>query len=157
MTAMHGARRLVRAIRDRFDLVNGLWTRTIIRFDALRQRGMLTSFGIADPNPGDLLLVLSAILAAVLAIATLWALRDLGRPRGDALDRAWSRLGRRLAREGVAREPSEGTARLAHASTCRGAGIGERARRSRAGLRRPALRRARARRRTRARVFARGA
>ena len=98
----------VRAIRDRFDVVNGLWTRAIIRFDGLRQRGMLTSFGIADPNPGDLLLVLSAILAGVLAIATLWALRDLGRVRGDALDRAWSRLGRRLAREGVAREPNEG-------------------------------------------------
>jgi transglutaminase-like putative cysteine protease len=98
----------VRAIRDRFDLVNGLWTRAIIRFDALRQRGMLTSFGVSDPNPGDLLLVLSAILAVVLALATLWALRELKPLRGDALDRAWSRLGRRLAREGVTREASEG-------------------------------------------------
>jgi transglutaminase-like putative cysteine protease len=98
----------VRAIRDRFDLVNGLWTRAIIRFDALRQRGMLTSFGISDPNPGDLLLVLSAILAAVLALATLWALRDLHPLRGDALDRAWSRLGRRVASTGVVRAPHEG-------------------------------------------------
>ncbi|MET0229625.1 MAG: DUF3488 and transglutaminase-like domain-containing protein [Rhodanobacteraceae bacterium] len=98
----------VRAIRDRIDVVNGLWTRAIIRFDALRQRGMLSSFGIADPNQGDLLLVLSAILAGVLAVATLWALRDRTRLRGDALDRAWSRLGRRLAREGVVREPNEG-------------------------------------------------
>ena len=98
----------LRAIRDRFDGVNGLWTRAIIRFDALRQRGMLTPFGVAESNPGDLLLVLSAILAFVLAIATLWALRDLNPLRGDALDRAWSQLGRRLAREGLAREPSEG-------------------------------------------------
>jgi transglutaminase-like putative cysteine protease len=98
----------VRAIRDRFDLVNGLWTRAIIRFDALRQRGMLTSFGVSDPNPGDLLLVLSAILAVVLALATLWALRDLGPSRGDALDRAWSRLGRRVASAGVVRRPNEG-------------------------------------------------
>jgi transglutaminase-like putative cysteine protease len=98
----------VRAIRDRFDLVNGLWTRAVIRFDALRQRGLLTSVGVSDPNPGDLLLVLSSILAAVLALATLWALRDLRPLRGDALDRAWSRLGRRLASAGVARTPSEG-------------------------------------------------
>lgn len=98
----------VRSIRDRFDLVNGLWTRAIIRFDALRQRGMLTSFGFSDPNPGDFLLVLSAILAAVLAVATLWALRDLRPLRGDALDRAWSQLGRRLASAGVVREPNEG-------------------------------------------------
>jgi hypothetical protein len=98
----------VRAIRDRFDLVNGLWTRAVIRFDALRQRGLLTSVGVSDPNPGDLLLVLSSILAAVLALATLWALRDLRPLRGDALDRAWSRLGRRLASAGVVRTPSEG-------------------------------------------------
>ena len=98
----------VRAIRDRFDFVNGAWTQAIIRFDALRQKGMLTSFGVADANQGDLLLALSAVLALVLVFATLWAMRDIRTAQGDALDRAWSLLGRRVARAGVTRQPNEG-------------------------------------------------
>jgi len=119
----------VRAIRDRVDLVNGLWTRAIIRFDALRQRSLLSSLGDGDPNPGDLLLVLSAILAGVLAIATFWALRDLKPLRGDALDRAWSRLGRRFASTGIVREPNEGPldwlARVRAASPASASALGD--------------------------------
>ena len=98
----------VRAIRDRFDFINGLWTQSIIRFDALRQKGMLTSFGVADANQGDLMLALSAVLAVVLLIATLWATRELRTSRGDELDRAWSLLGRRLAPAGVECRANEG-------------------------------------------------
>jgi protein-glutamine gamma-glutamyltransferase len=98
----------LRDMRNRFDLVNGWWTEAVIRFDALRQKGMLTPFGVNDANPGDLLLVLSGVLAAVLLVATLWAMRERIVPSGDALDRAWSRLVRRLARDGVALKPGEG-------------------------------------------------
>jgi transglutaminase-like putative cysteine protease len=95
-------------LRNRFDVINGLWTQAIIHFDALRQKGLLTSFGVADANQGDLLLALSAVLGLILLVATIWAMRDSGSLRSDPLDRAWMLLGRRLARAGVARQPSEG-------------------------------------------------
>ena len=98
----------VRALRNRFDVINRMWTQSVIRFDTLRQRGLLTPFGITDANQGDLLLALSITLGAILLVATVWAMRDATPPRSDDLDRAWTSLGRRLARAGVARQPSEG-------------------------------------------------
>lgn len=99
----------LREMRNRLDFANRLWTEGIIRFDALRQKGMLSSFGVGDANPGDLLLALSAVLGAAMLVATLWALR-LGSPPvpGDALDRAWARLAARLDRAGVPRRSAEG-------------------------------------------------
>jgi transglutaminase-like putative cysteine protease len=98
----------LRAIRDRFDLVDGLWTQAIIRFDALRQKGMLTSFGVADPNQGDLLIAFAGMLGVILVLATLWAMRDTAESRADALDRAWTLLGRRLTRAGITLQAQEG-------------------------------------------------
>jgi len=69
---------------------------------------LLTSFGVTDPNQGDLLLAFSAVLGTILLLATVWALRDVAKPHADALDQAWAQLGRRLARAGVARRANEG-------------------------------------------------
>ena len=99
----------VRDIRNRFDRVSGWWTQAIIRFDALRQRGLLTPFGVVSANQGDLLVALSLVLAVVLLLATVWAMREAKPPRGDdALDAAWTSLRRRLERAGVEPRPSEG-------------------------------------------------
>lgn len=98
----------LRDLRNQFDVVNRVWTQTIIRFDALRQKNLLTPFGIAEANQGDLLLALSVVLGIVLLIATLWAMHGgMGR-RGDALDHAWSRLLDQLARAGIERRRNEG-------------------------------------------------
>lgn len=104
----------LRDLRNQFDVVNRLWTQGIIRFDALRQKNLLTPFGIADANQGDLLLALSAILGVVLLAATIWAMHGGTRQRGDALDRAWSRLLDRLARIGIERRHNEGPLDLLH-------------------------------------------
>ncbi|MEO7432265.1 MAG: DUF3488 and transglutaminase-like domain-containing protein [Dokdonella sp.] len=98
----------LRGLRNQFDFANRLWTQGIVRFDALRQKGLLTEFGIANVNHGDLLLTLSAVLAGLMLIATAWVMWTRNTPRGDALDRAWERLGRRLARAGIVRDPYEG-------------------------------------------------
>jgi len=98
----------LRALRNNFDRVNGWWTQAVIRFDALRQRGLLTPFGVNVANQGDLLIALSIVLAAVMLLATLWAMREAKPPRDDALDAAWATLGRRLERAGVDPKPSEG-------------------------------------------------
>jgi transglutaminase-like putative cysteine protease len=98
----------IRAVRNRFDRVNGWWTQAIIRFDALRQRGLLTPFGVQSANQGELLVALSLVLAIVLVLATVWAMREAKPPRDDALDAAWVALRRRLERAGVETRSSEG-------------------------------------------------
>lgn len=94
-------------VRNRFDIANRLWTESIIRFDALRQKGMLSPFGMPDANQGDLLLALSAVLGAAMLLATVWAMRGGRRATGDALDRVWSTLMRRFARAGLEARASE--------------------------------------------------
>ncbi|MEO5625802.1 MAG: DUF3488 and transglutaminase-like domain-containing protein [Dokdonella sp.] len=98
----------MRGLRNEFDFANRLWTQSIIRFDALRQKGMLTPFGIHDANQGDLLLALSCVLGVMMLSAAIWAMRGSTRRQGDAIDHAWMRLGERLARAGLARKLNEG-------------------------------------------------
>jgi transglutaminase-like putative cysteine protease len=98
----------LRGLRNQLDFANRLWTQGIIRFDALRQKDLLTPFGIADANHGDLMLALSGVLGVMMLIATAWAMRTGTRADGDALDRAWRRLGERLGRAGIVRRCSEG-------------------------------------------------
>ncbi|NCT66383.1 MAG: DUF3488 domain-containing transglutaminase family protein [Rhodanobacteraceae bacterium] len=114
----------LRALRNRLDVANRLWTESIIRFDALRQRGLLTPFGVTEANAGDLLLALSGVLGSVLLLATLWALRGAPAPGGDALDRAWMRLRARLARAGIETRPSEGPLDLLQRVRAFDAGLG---------------------------------
>ncbi len=94
--------------RNRLDVVNRLWTEGIIGFNALRQKGLLTSFGRPDANAGDLLLMLSIVLGATLLVATLWAMRGSAQPRMDALERAWASLRSRVARAGIPARPQQG-------------------------------------------------
>lgn len=99
----------LRDLRNRLDVVNRLWTESVIGFNALRQKGMLTPFGVLEANPGDLMLVLSAILGVAMLFATLWAMRGAAAPAdGDALEHAWKRLRRRAARAGFAARPEQG-------------------------------------------------
>jgi transglutaminase-like putative cysteine protease len=98
----------LRAVRNRLDLVNRLWTESVVQFNALGQRRLLVPFGGGLLKQADLLLGLGIALIAVLAAATVWAMRSGERRRGDALDQAWARFGRRLARSGVTPRASEG-------------------------------------------------
>ncbi len=99
---------LLRDLRNRLDVMNRLWTEGIIRFDHLRQQGLLTPFGVADADPADLMLALAVAIALVLVAATAWAIRSAPRRRGDALDHAWRLLRARLARAGIESRDSEG-------------------------------------------------
>jgi hypothetical protein len=98
----------LRGLRNQFDFANRLWTEGILRFDVLRQKSALTPFGFADANPGELLLILSGVLGLAMLAATVWAMREGARGGGDALDRAWVRLGKRLARANVPMRADEG-------------------------------------------------
>lgn len=99
----------LRSLRNQIDVANRLWTLGIVRFDALRQRSILSTFGVANAEPSTLLYALAAVLGVAMFLWSLWALR---RPRAafraDPLDRAWSGFLRRLARVGIAPRASEG-------------------------------------------------
>lgn len=98
----------LRDMRNQFDFASRLWTESIVHFDTLRQRGLLTEFGVADVSRHNLLLWLSGLLAAAMLGATAWAMRGARERRGDALDHAWARFGTRLARVGITSRAHEG-------------------------------------------------
>jgi transglutaminase-like putative cysteine protease len=95
------------ALRNRWDLVNQLWTRVVVQFNALQQQNLLTQFGVDGAQWRNLAIALGAGSVLLVTLAMLWALRR-DRDAGDAIDRAYRRLGRRLARAGLARFDAEG-------------------------------------------------
>lgn len=96
----------LRALGGRWDLVNRWWTDAVIGFNALRQRGLLTPFGIPQAEAGQLVLALAIGGITLLLLTTVWMLR---RPRDpDPLHRGQRELERWLARRGVVRRAGEG-------------------------------------------------
>lgn len=93
-------------VRNRWDVVNRWWDQAVVGFDALRQRGLLTPFGIRDTDTGmlGLLLAISSVLFVALGLG--WALWR--REARDQLRAAMHRLERKLARRGITRRSSEG-------------------------------------------------
>jgi len=96
----------LQGLRNRWDIVNRWWDKGVIGFDALRQRGLLTPFGVRDTDTATLgvLLVIGSVL--FIAIGLAWAL--LRRAPRDRLREALRELERKLARKGIARRPTEG-------------------------------------------------
>ncbi|HET9834948.1 MAG TPA: DUF3488 and transglutaminase-like domain-containing protein [Rhodanobacteraceae bacterium] len=95
-------------LRDRLDIVNRLWDRGVIGFNALRQSKMLAPFGIPHLEWSQLATALAASIVVILGIGMLAALRrPRVRPR-DALEAAQLRLQEKLSRQGCARAPHEG-------------------------------------------------
>lgn len=92
--------------RNRWDIVNRWWDKGVIGFDALRQRGLLTPFGIRDTDTATLGILLATSSVLFIAIGLAWALRRR-RPR-DPLRGALGELERKLARKGIVRRPAEG-------------------------------------------------
>lgn len=93
-------------VRNRWDVVNRWWNQGVIGFDTLRQRGLLTPFGVRDTDAGTLglLLAVGGSLFALLGLS--WALWK--RPSGDGAQAAMQLLERKLSSVGLSRRPSEG-------------------------------------------------
>ncbi|OOG47009.1 DUF3488 and transglutaminase-like domain-containing protein [Rhodanobacter sp. C01] len=96
----------LQSMRNRWDIVNRWWGQGVTGFDALRQRGLLTPFGIrnADTTTLGVLLAISCVL--FIALGMMWAL--LRRQVRDPLRTALRELEHKLARKGIVRRPSEG-------------------------------------------------
>lgn len=81
------------------------WNEMVLSFDATRQQQLLRPLGMPDLSPAQL--ISSLVVVALMALGAMaWVLARGERER-DPLLRAWHRLGRRYARQGLAREPSE--------------------------------------------------
>jgi len=98
----------LREWRNRLDVVNRLWTQTIVQFNVLRQQSLLTPFGIDRAEQKDLVLALATSVGLMLLIATAWVLRSGRRQRVDAVEEGWRRVRATLARHGVASRDDEG-------------------------------------------------
>jgi len=96
----------LQGLRNRWDIVNRWWDQGVIGFDALRQRGLLTPFGIRDTDTATLGVLLAVSSVLFIAIGLAWALLRR-RPR-DPLHDALRELERKLARMGVVRGLAEG-------------------------------------------------
>ncbi|MEV8519386.1 DUF3488 and transglutaminase-like domain-containing protein [Dyella marensis] len=96
----------LREMRNRWDVVNRWWNEGVIGFDALRQRGLLTPFGVRNTDTTTLSVLLAASSVAFAVIGLIWALWR--RRDEDPLRAALRTLERRLAKAGVARRSSEG-------------------------------------------------
>ncbi|MBL8296957.1 MAG: DUF3488 domain-containing transglutaminase family protein [Rhodanobacteraceae bacterium] len=97
------------AMRNRWDLVNRLWTQVVVQFDDLTQRGLLRSVGIEQADWRQLGITFALCMGLLAGLGLWWALRrDHG---GDALDQAYERLCARLAKRlDITRAPAEGPA-----------------------------------------------
>jgi hypothetical protein len=98
-------------LRNRLDLVNRFWNDAIVQFNALRQRSLLTPFGISRAEYPQLMLAMFAAATLLLGLFAWWVMRA-PKPAGDALDAAYASLCRKLARAGVVRDPGEGPTTL---------------------------------------------
>ena len=96
------------AWQDRLDVINRLWDRGVIGFDALRQSELFTPLGLPKLELGQLAAGLSVGIAAGLGLAMLVALRATRAPSRDALEAAQRRLHAKLGRCGLARRADEG-------------------------------------------------
>ncbi|MFK2875206.1 DUF3488 domain-containing transglutaminase family protein [Dyella lipolytica] len=97
---------VLESMRNHWDIVNRWWNQGVIGFDALRQRGLLTPFGIREVDTGMLEKLLAASIALFGIVGLSWALWR--RPESDPALAAMRALERKLAGAGIARGHSEG-------------------------------------------------
>ncbi|MDQ6645994.1 MAG: DUF3488 and transglutaminase-like domain-containing protein [Pseudomonadota bacterium] len=96
----------LQGVRNHWDIINRWWDQGVIGFDSLRQRGLLTPFGIRDTDTTTLGILLAICSALFIAIGLGWAL--VRKHRRDPLREAMRALERKLARAGIVRRPTEG-------------------------------------------------
>ena len=96
----------LQGVRNHWDIVNRWWDQGVIGFDSLRQRGLLTPFGIPDADTSTLGILLALGSVLFIAIGLAWALWR--RRSSDPLRATLQALERKLERKGIVRRTGEG-------------------------------------------------
>jgi len=99
-------RGLWRRLRHTWDSINNAWNLWVLGYGPDRQQRFLDRLGLDAEDWRELALVLSACVAALLAVVGLWVLRP--RREEDRVLRDWQRFCAKLAARGVRRRPGEG-------------------------------------------------
>lgn len=105
-------------LRNQYDRLQNLWNKSILGFDARRQRDFLARIGLDGLSIGARAAVLVA-LAAIVLVPLVLLTQGLARwvRNTDRLDRAWQRVRRRLQRAGMRPGRGETPLELAARST----------------------------------------
>lgn len=96
----------LRELRYRLDAITNGWNQWVLGYNPQRQRDLLASLGLGEPDWRSMTAVLSALCGMVMLGLTGWILRN--RLRVDPALGAWHRFTGRLARRGIAWQPWEG-------------------------------------------------
>ena len=96
----------LRELRYRLDAVTTGWNQWVLGYNPQRQRDLLASLGLNEPDWRSMTAVLSVLCGAVMLALTGWFLRN--RQRVDPALAAWRRFTARLARRGIAWQAWEG-------------------------------------------------
>ena len=96
----------LRDIRFRWDAVTNTWNQWVLGYNPERQRDLLRRLGMSTPDVQSMTAALATLSGLALLALTAWTLRQ--RRRRDPALALWERLSKRLARQGLARAPTEG-------------------------------------------------
>ena len=96
----------LKELRNRLDAVTNGWNQWVLGYNPQRQRDLLASLGLNEPDWRSMTAVLSVLCGGVMLALTAWVLRN--RLRVDPALAAWRRFAARLARRGIAWQPWEG-------------------------------------------------
>jgi transglutaminase-like putative cysteine protease len=96
----------LRAVRFNWEALANYWNQWVVGYNTERQRDLLARLGMPSPSWEKMAMALFWLVGLVVAVFSLWLLR---RSHGeDPVTVAWRRFGRKLARRGTERRPSEG-------------------------------------------------
>lgn len=96
----------LKELRYRLDAVTNGWNQWVLGYNPQRQRDLLASLGLNEPDWRSMTAVLSVLCGTVMLGLTGWILRN--RLRVDPALATWRRFTARLARRGIAWQPWEG-------------------------------------------------
>ncbi len=93
-------------LRLNWDALSNKWNQWVIGYNSENQFALLSRFGMNSLSAQAINML--AGIAALIALFALFMLRHLFRREHDKTQRAWLKLGRKLARIGLPRAPYEG-------------------------------------------------
>jgi transglutaminase-like putative cysteine protease len=96
----------LKELRYRLDAVTNGWNQWVLGYNPQRQKDLLASLGMNEPDWRSMTAVLSVLCGAFMLGLTGWILRN--RLRVDPALAAWRRFTARLAKRGIAWRPWEG-------------------------------------------------
>ena len=89
----------LRELRHRIDAVTNGWNQWVLGYNPQRQRDLLASLGMKDPDWRGMTAVLAVLCGTAMLALAIWILRN--RRRVDPALALWRRFTARLARRGV--------------------------------------------------------